>query len=69
MSIDYRVVPAGTDDVYAAGADANHHATEAEAEETIASLRALGGEWDIDWDIIEEEAGEAAFRAWKAAGK
>ena len=55
--IDYRVVPAGTDDVYAAGADANHHATEEEADETIAALRALGGEFDHEWDVIEVVTG------------
>lgn len=49
----YRIVPAGTRDTYAAGEAANHFETRAEAEAAIASLRALGGEWDHDWDVLE----------------
>lgn len=50
----YRIVPAGTRDTYAAGEAANHFETRAEAEAAIASLRELGGEWDHDWDVLEE---------------
>lgn len=58
----YRIVPAGTRNVYAAGYDGNRFNTIEETEAAIDSLRALGGEWDIDWDWIEAEAGNESTR-------
>lgn len=60
----YRIVPAGTRNVYAAGYDGNRFDTIEETEAAIDSLRALGGDFDIDWDWIEEgDAAAAEARA------
>lgn len=40
-------------DAYAAGYDGTGFATAAEAQEAIPGLRALGGEWDIEWIVCE----------------
>jgi hypothetical protein len=39
-------------DLYAAGYDDNRFDTEQEARDAIASLRALGGEWAIEWIVV-----------------
>lgn len=41
-------------DRYAAGYDGNHFRTRREAQRTIASLRAHGGEFDVPWVINED---------------
>lgn len=64
----YRIVPAGTTDVYAAG-DGNEFETRDEAEAAIASLRALGGEWAIEWSVIRDASdrdARALLRAYEA---
>lgn len=47
------VVPAGTTDRYAAGYRANKFASASEARRAVESLVALGGEFAIEWDVIE----------------
>ena len=47
------VVPVGTRDRYAAGYEVNNFATREEAEATILGLRALGIEWNHEWEVIE----------------
>lgn len=53
----YRLVPAGTRDVYAAGYDGNKFESREEATAAIAGLRACGHEYDHEWDVIEESPG------------
>lgn len=57
---EFKIVPAGTRDIYAAGLDGNSFETREEAELAIAELRSLGGSWDTEWDIIRVSAGEGA---------
>lgn len=48
-------------DRYAAGYDGNRFESQEEAIEAIESLRAMGGEWDIEWVIVEmRDADDAA---------
>jgi hypothetical protein len=49
----WKLVPAGTRDEYAAGYDGNHFASREEAEDAIEGLRAVGPEFDCDWEAIE----------------
>jgi hypothetical protein len=54
VPVVYRLVPAGTRDVYAAGYDGNSFTSEQEALDAIPGLRACGPEFDHDWDVIAE---------------
>lgn len=51
----YKIVPAGTKDIYAVGYDGNRFSTETEAHEAVSHLKELGEEWDISYDVIEIE--------------
>lgn len=53
----FAVAPASNpDDLYAAGFDGNRFDNEHEARAAIDSLRSLGGDFDVNWTVVEVNA-------------